>query len=148
MRLQKEIINSINDLSILAWELQRPAHLENDHSYTWSEFRDKEIARMGVVNYLAISPREFCGAGDVVNDHRTIPELSFSISNAGLQANLPTFCDSGQGGRGMCYAILPCRWQGEYSSFLAFRVVPLGFDAQGQGAQHVSTAYAITTGQE
>jgi hypothetical protein len=77
IRLQKEIIESTNDLTILAWKSQGQQHLP------WDNF-----------GILAQSPREFSDSKDIILSQDLKYNPDFSVTNKGLRITvaLPVTC--------------------------------------------------------
>ena len=80
MRLQSEILRMTDDVSIFAWA---------DNRDSWNV-----ADRLGL---LAQSPAAFLGSGDIVPDLSSNFEFAYSMTNRGLQMEVPFIVDADRG---------------------------------------------------
>lgn len=101
-RLQEEIIRQSDDLSILAWD-----HADsNDGSYS---------------GYLARSPADFSGCGQIVRSVNYAPGKPLVIANHRLYLEVPLLMRSTQ-----LYARLNCRYENDFFCDIGMRVARWG----------------------
>lgn len=99
-RLQEEIIKRSADQSIFAW--------------------GHDAARSKAVGIFAVSPICFAGCGDIIEcNAQATSSAAFSLTNVGVQIQLPLawIHDGGQGPG--CYALLQCRPRQLHDAVLA-----------------------------
>ena len=99
---------------------------------------------MGVLDFLAMSPQEFAGAGGIVSCMEKSFDSLFPIANAGLHAELPVFCDRSCWSS-FFFAILPFRQEGD-RSFLAIELKFQYFGTDGKDNHEVYRTHLPTPG--
>jgi hypothetical protein len=110
LRLQEEIIKQSDDQSILAWNLMRPHEavplLYSSLSGTFH-----------AIGCLARSPAAFCASRDIVRSVNPGPPKPYTVTNMGLQIELPLLKFEGK-----LFAGLNCRHANDFFSDLAIPI--------------------------